>query len=305
MAIPKYKELFKTVLESLADGQERNGHIIVKSCIKSLNLSEEEQRQTIPSGQPVIVNRLTWARTYLFKAGLIERPARATYRITDAGRIALEQETIDVNYLKNFDSFKQFKCPENNATCICEVQEEESVSSDTPQERIDEAINELNKALADELMVEVMKINCYDFEKLVIKLLIAMGYGSALDNKNAVTVKSGDEGIDGILTSDKLGFDAIYIQAKQWKIDSKVSRPDIQQFVGAMAGKNATKGLFITTADFTNEAVEYTKKNLPGKVILINGDKLAKLMIEFNVGVSTVRTYQIKKLDTDFFADFE
>ena len=162
----------------------------------------------------------------------------------------------------------------------------------------------LNSALADELMDEIMKIDPFAFEKLVVRLLIAMGYGSAFDNQNAVTKKSHDGGIDGILTADKFGFDSIYIQAKQWKADNVVSSPEIQKFVGAMMGHGASKGLFITTSRFSNEAKDFAQKNLQSKIVLVDGERLGKLMIEYDVGVSTVETYRIKKVDTDFFADF-
>ncbi len=154
-------------------------------------------------------------------------------------------------------------------------------------------------------MDEILKISPYAFEKLIIRLLVAMGYGSMLNNQNAVTKQSGDEGIDGVLTADKFGFDSIYIQAKQWKIGSVVGRPDVQKFGGAMMGQGASKGLFITTARFTNEALDYAKKNLASKIVLVDGAALAKLMIEYDIGVTTVETYRVKQVDTDFFADFD
>ncbi|MBO7395071.1 MAG: restriction endonuclease, partial [Ruminococcus sp.] len=205
-----------------------------------------------------------------------------------------------LEYLKQFDSFIEF-CGQssheksNDSLTIAS-------ENDSPQERIESALKELNDELIDELMNEIMKISPYDFERLVVKLLISMGYGTMEGNKDAVTPKSGDAGIDGIVRADKFGFDSIYIQAKQWKQDILVSRPEIQKFIGALATtQGATKGIFITTSDFTKSAVEVITKQTQNKIILVNGKQLAKLMIEYNLGVSTVATYQVKRIDSDFF----
>lgn len=307
MSIPKYNELFRTVLECLEDGNEHSVKEITNYCSDAFHLTENERIQTLSSGTFVMANRVGWANAYLKKAGLIENTIRGILRITASGKSALNEKTIDINYLSQFDSFKKFKCPENKINKKEPEGNElsnEGCSALSPQEQLDEAISNMNTTLADELMDEIMKINYYDFEKLVIKLLIAMGYGFMKQNQNAVTKKSGDEGIDGILTADKFGFDSIYIQAKQWKEGSVVGRPEIQKFVGAMAGQGATKGLFITTAKFTKEAQDYAQKNLNSKIVLVDGEILTKLMIEFNIGVSTVQTYHVKKVDTDFFTDF-
>jgi restriction system protein len=173
----------------------------------------------------------------------------------------------------------------------------------SPQERIESALNELNEELAGDLMTEIMKMTPYEFERLVVKLLIKMGYGKPEENKDAVTAKSGDEGIDGIVSSDKFGFDSIYIQAKQWKNDSTVGRPEIQKFLGALAGQGATKGIFITTAKFSKEAEAFAAKQLHSKIVLVDGERLTKLMIEFDLGVSTVHAYLVKRIDSDFFSD--
>lgn len=170
---------------------------------------------------------------------------------------------------------------------------------------LDTAVKKLNASLADDLLDEIMKINPYSFEKLVVDLLFKMGYGKPKDNPDAVTQKSGDEGIDGIVSADKFGFDSIYIQAKQWKTDSTVSRPEIQKFLGALAGQGATKGIFITTAQFSKEAKAFANKQLHSKIILVDGQELAELMIEYNLGVSTNRVYEVKRIDTDYFNEYE
>lgn len=310
MAVPKYNEFFPSFLLSLKDGQSRSIKEIMAYCAKSFNLTDEDIKLTLPSGKRTyLYDRVGWAKTYLNKAGLVMTAGRGQYRLTDEGlRVAnSEAESVTLEYLSKYDSFNEFfqrKITEKSETT--ETKPEKSVENTlSPQEQIDNAISEMNKVLADELMEEVMKISPFDFEKLIIKLLVAMGYGSMLNNQDAVTKKTGDEGIDGVLTADKFGFDSIYIQAKQWKAGSAVGRPEIQKFGGAMMGQGANKGLFITTAKFTAEAAEYARKNLASKIVLVDGEALARLMIEYDIGVSTVETYRIKKVDTDFFTDFD
>ena len=296
-----------TILSALKDGKEHRFKDLITFCCDSFNLTEEERKETLSCGQAIISNRVGWAKTYLKKAGLIESPSKGVFQITTAGQQALDAKVdVDLRYLMKFESFKSFFRQENTnskkALAENPIQENSSLS---PQEQIENAIKTMNNTLADELMEEVMKISCYDFEKLIVKLLIAMGYGSMLNNQSFVTAKSHDEGIDGILTADTFGFDSIYIQAKQWKRDSVVGRPEIQKFGGAMMGQGANKGVFITTTSFSKDAQEYAKKNLASKIVLVDGVSLAKLMIQFDIGVSTVETYRIKKVDTDFFADLE
>ncbi|MBR0233023.1 MAG: restriction endonuclease, partial [Synergistaceae bacterium] len=171
----------------------------------------------------------------------------------------------------------------------------------TPQELIENAISELKSVLIDKLLTEINNMNPYDFERLVVDLLLKMGYGSPEQNQDAVTKKSGDEGLDGIVKADRFGFDAVYTQAKKWKEDSFVGRPEIQKFLGAVAGQGATKGLYITTGQFTKEAKDFAARQLNHKIILIDGKQLAELMIEYDLGVTTVKTYPIKRIDSDYF----
>lgn len=235
------------------------------------------------------------------KAGLIESPQRAHFKLTELGEKAFKQgvECVTLEYLNQFKSFKDFQ---GHALHGDENEQQVSSNSESPQERIESALKELNDELVEDLMSEIMKISPYDFERLVVKLLIAMGYGTMEENKDAVTPKSGDEGIDGIVSADKFGFDCIYIQAKQWKKDNLVSRPEIQKFIGALATtQGATKGIFITTSDFTKGASEIVSKQTQNKIVLVNGKQLAKLMIEYNLGVSTLAAYRVKRIDSDFF----
>ena len=308
MSIPKYDEMFKEFLQFLADEKEHSFNEVIAYCGDCFGLTPEERKATTSSGGNLFAGRVGWTRTYLKKAGLIISPVRGYFKITDEGKKALKAPVIDIEYLKRFDSFRDFVCPENGNSSNCKGKAKsnkpDTLQSLSPQERIDNAISEINSALADELMEEVLKISPYDFEKLIIKLLIAMGYGSELDNQNATTPKSGDEGIDGILTADKFGFDSIYVQAKRYK-DSTIGRPVIQAFAGALMGKGASKGLFITTSQFSKEAIDFANKNLQSKIVLVDRETLAKLMIEYDIGVSTVDTIKIKKVDSDFFTDFD
>lgn len=305
MAIPKYCELYWPILNGMVDGAVYDSRMMTTVCIKYFKISEDEQKKTLNNGRTIIWDRVLWAFTYLKKAGLIEPISRGKYVITDEGKKLLNKKiTINNAYLAaHYPKFAEFVG--GSAKPSDPISDPIVISEVSPQEQISNAMEEMNRTLAAELMEEVMKISPYDFEKLIVRLLISMGYGSMLNNQNAVTKKSGDEGIDGVLTADKFGFDSIYIQAKQWKADSVVSRPEIQKFGGAMMGQGAQKGLFITTASFSNEAREFAKKNLSSKIVLVDGNDLANLMIEYDIGVSTVETYRIKKVDSDFFTDFE
>lgn len=232
------------------------------------------------------------------KAGLIETPSRGRYKITKEGLKAISsREKIDLKFLERYDKFKKFrKNAENSAVDIVDNEINES-----PMEILDSAFQKVNDSLASQLMDEIINLSSFDFEKLVVKLLIKMGYGNGIDNAGFVTKASNDDGIDGIIKEDQLGFSSIYIQAKKWNVDQTVGRPEIQKFVGALSGQQAQKGLFITTAKFSSGAVKYADNLLGRKIVLIDGDVLTKLMIKHNVGVSVEQVYEVKKVDSDFF----
>ena len=306
MAVPKFNEFIPFIIKFLSDNQTKTLKEIIEYCKLELNLNESECSEKLPSGKTKLYDRVGWANTYLKKAGLIESPKRGTVRLTAAGREACKNNLSDITleYLNNFDSFKKFKNnirDKNKAEQNFEVSQ---IKNESPQEQIELALQELNDELISELMVEVSKISPYEFEKLVVRLLIKMGYGDMEENKDAVTKKSDDEGIDGIVSADKFGFDSIYIQAKQWKSDNSVGRPEIQRFLGALAGQGASKGIFITTSQFSKGAVEFASKQLHSKIVLVDGRQLAKLMIEYNLGVSTIATYEVKRIDSDFFDEY-
>lgn len=303
MPVPKYYEFMPSIIRCLADGDMHTLKQLVEFCSDEMSLSDTDKAETLSSGENTLHNRVSWAKTYLKKAGLIQSPRRACFSLTDEGRKAFDKgaDCVTLKYLEQFDAFVAFKG--KSASNNDNTEDTSVIETKSPQEQIEDALNELNEELASDLMTEIMKISPYEFERLVVKLLIKMGYGKPEENKDAVTVKSGDEGIDGVVSSDKFGFDSICIQAKQWKTDNTVGRPEIQKFLGALAGQGASKGIFITTAKFSKEAEAYAAKQLHSKIILVDGERLTKLMIEYDLGVSTVHAYLIKRIDSDFFSD--
>lgn len=265
-------------------------------------LSENELKALLPSGkQRIFDNRIGWCRTYLKKAELVVSPENGKFIITDKGRWLFDKsDVINDHTLMQFESFAKFK--KGDSSDRIDVNNSSNANEDeTPQETLDRVYNELTNALANELLAEIKKMDPYKFESLVIELLIKMGYGK-MQYGSYTTKKSGDEGIDGIVTVDKLGFDSIYIQAKRYN-ENPIGRPEIQKFVGALAGQGAQKGLFITTSKFTKEAEQFVAKNLNYKIVLIDGTRLAELMIDYELGVTTEYSYKIKKIDTEFFVE--
>jgi restriction system protein len=268
-----------------------------------MQISESDLKIMLPSGKQTICdNRIGWARTHLKKAGLIQSITRSEIEITPEGENVLKEdpEVIDDKFLSRYQSYRVFTnqtIEDDNPSSV------ESDTEDTPQEVLEKSYDKIISRLADDILIEITKQTPSFFENMIISLLKKMGYGGSLANSGTVTKQSSDEGIDGIIREDKLGFDTIYIQAKKWDIEQVVSRPEIQKFVGALAGQGATKGLFVTTAKFSKDARNYADKQHTTKIVLVDGAQLAKLMIEHNFGVSVVENYEIKKLDSDFFVD--
>ena len=305
MAIPKYHEFMKPILFLLGDDMVHKRSDMYEKFALQFNLTEEEMEEWLPSGkQQVYKNRIGWALTYLKKANLIESPTRATFIITDSGKSVLKEnpEVVDQEYLMKFDSFKGFKKNIDNPDDD-DKQIVVTPSGETPQDMLDRAYKAITSTLTDDVLNEVMNQSPDFFEKLVVDLLVTMGYGGSKIENSQVLGKTGDEGIDGVIKEDKLGFDKIYIQAKRWDVDRTVGRPEIQKFVGALTGQGAIKGAFITTAGFSKDAKEYVRKQHACKIVLIDGQTLAALMIEHNLGVSVESTYLIKKIDFDYFND--
>ena len=294
MALPKYNELYQPVLSILSDGKVWPIRKVWEKAGELLRISPEEMAMTLPSGgMGVFVNRIGWARTYLKKAGLIDAPKRGFVQITEEGRKALEEGVeITNSYLMRYPSFAEFQ----NRTVPQDKPEEVQEVSETPQETLDRVYKTINSELAEELLSEIMRQSPGFFETLVVDLMKAMGYGDGF-----VTKASGDDGIDGIIHEDKLGFNLIYIQAKRWNPSVSIGKPEIQKFAGAMMGPpKIEKGLFITTARFSQGARAYGEAQ---HIILVDGQKLTELMIEYGLGVTTQKTYLIKRVDSDYFAE--
>ena len=303
MSVPKYDELMKPLLVAVSDGETYKMKDVTALLAEQLNLSSADLAEMLPSGrQTVFKNRVAWAKTYLKKAGLLDSPARATIVITNAGKqvVADNPEKIDSKYLEQFPSFVDFASASEPLDDSNPAPAAPKPSDMTPDDQLEDAYKEINDSLASDLLTEVLKIPPYTFEKFVVDLLLKMGYGKA-DFGSHATVASGDDGIDGIIMEDKLGFSLIYMQAKEWAVDKVVGQPDIQSFVGAIAGKKGD-GLFVTTARFSQKAKDYAHTH---HIILIDGDRLANLMIEYNFCVSTRKTFEIKAVDTDALAEYQ
>ncbi len=301
MAVPKFFEFFKGFLLAVKDGELHTAKEVRQILALDMQLSEEDRAEMLPSGkQSTFDNRVAWARTYLDKAGLIETPSRGKYRITDNGRKALASgEEINLKYLEKSEKFRGFRRTITpNALSLVDEEKDES-----PMEVLDAAYQQVTATLSGQLMDEVMKLSATEFEKLVVSLLLHMGYGNGITEAGMVTQPSNDGGIDGIIKEDQLGFSSIYIQAKQWATDQTVGKPEIQKFVGALQGQQAQKGLFITNAKFSGGALQYANNLLGTKVVLVDGLTLTRLMIKHNVGVSIEHIYEVKKVDSDFFSE--
>jgi len=296
MSLPKYYELYVPFLTAIKDGKVHTMKEVKSRAADFLELSEDERSERLPSGnQSIYDNRIGWARTYLKKAGLIEAPQRAHFVITAEGKRLLESgiPITDDLLAEKYPSFAEFKGKKpagSNGTTVTQD------TAETPQETLERVFKVINEQLADDLLTEIMNQTAAFFEALVVDLMSAMSYGDGF-----VTKVSRDGGIDGIIHEDKLGFNLIYIQAKRWEPNTTVGKPEIQKFAGAMMGPpKIEKGLFITTAKFSQGAREFAEAQ---HIILVDGQKLTELMIEYGLGVSTLKTYCSKRIDSDYFSD--
>ena len=302
MPIPDFQSIMLPLLKYLADQQEHSLRDVIDSLTINFELCEAEKQKLLPSGkQAIFDNRVGWARTYLKKAVLLESTKRGFFQITVRGSEVLKQnlQLIDIKYLNQFPEFIAFKNKTSLEITPGIIDNGIEVKQKTPQEYLEAAYLEIKQGVAEEIINRIKACSPGFFERLVVKLLVKMGYGGSIKDAGTVT-RSKDGGIDGIIKEDKLGLDVIYIQAKRW--EGTVGRPEIQKFVGALHGFQSKKGVFITTSSFSNEAVDYVSK-ITNKIVLINGDRLAQLMLEYSVGVSTVEVYEVKKIDEDFFID--
>lgn len=302
MAIPKYNELYRLVLLSLQDGGTHSMKEVRDFIISTLRLTEQDLAETLPSNpkSSVFSGRVGWAKTYLLKARMIDSPQRGHIFITPSGKALLESgisitNTVLAQKCPEFLDFYRRKNSGSDSITLApdEVQAE---APETPQETFDRVYAIINEQLADDLLAEVLNQTPAFFEQLVVDLMKAMNYGEGF-----VTKYSGDDGIDGIIHEDQLGFNLIYIQAKRWKPDVTIGKPELQKFAGAMMGPpRVEKGLFITTAKFSPKARDFANAQ---HIILVDGKRLTELMIEYGVGVSTQKAYLIKRVDSDYFSD--
>ena len=303
MPIPDFQSIMLPLLKYLGDEKEHQLQETIDAMARQFRLTAEERREVLPSGrQPIIDNRVGWARTYMKKAGLIETIRRSYFKITERGLQVLREDPKEINirYLKRFAEFIEFQTIKREKQ---ELKEEDGIETKellTPEERIESAYQRLRENLATELVQQVKNCSPSFFEKLVLDLLISMGYGGTRKDAGEAIGRSGDEGIDGIIKEDRLGLDVVYVQAKRW--ENPVSRPEIQKFAGALMGRKAKKGVFITTSAFTKDAKEYAEK-IESKIVLIDGETLAQLMIDHDIGVSSVASYTLKKMDIDYFSE--
>lgn len=302
--IPDYQTCMLPLLTSLKDGKEHSSKELIAKLIIDFNLTEEEINEQIPSQrQPTINNRIHWANTYMRKAGLIDSVSRGIYRITEEGLRVLNANPtrIDVKFLSKYPDFVEFQKGTSKVISTRNEKTQELEITQTPEEALETIYSQLSSALAHDLLEKVLSQTPNFFENLVVELLVKMGYGGSIEDAGKAIGKSGDEGIDGVIKEDKLGLDVIYVQAKRWQPGNTVGRPELQAFVGALAGQGGKKGVFITTSSFTREAEAYNPQNV--KIVRIDGKKLAQLMIDYNIGVSTRAMYEIKRIDLDYFEE--
>ncbi len=301
MAVPDYQSLMLPLLKIAIDGQEHGISEVFDTIALQLRLTDHDRKELLPSGnQPRFENRVRWAALYLRKAGLLERPGRGKFRITERGLEVLKDSpsNIDVNYLMRFPEFVEFRFPSQEV----EKQKEIKKVGETPEEILEASYQDLRRALADELIERVKSCSPRFFERVVVSLLVAMGYGGSRQDAGEAIGKTGDGGIDGIINEDKLGLDVVYVQAKRW--EGAVGRPDVQKFAGSLEGQRARKGVLITTSQFSPKAKDYVGR-IEKKIVLIDGEKLAQLMIDYGIGVTEVASFTMKKIDLDYFGDEE
>ena len=299
MAIPDYQSIMLPLLRFATDGNEHSLREAIEGLSEQFGLTDAEKNELLPSGQqPRFNNRVAWARSYMSKAALLESTRRGHFRITQRGQEVLSKSPSEINvkFLEKFPEFVEFRAKHREPAEATESTE----TLQTPGELLETAYQKLREDLSAELLKTVTECSPSFFERLVIDVLVKMCYGGSRKEAGKAIGRSGDEGIDGIINEDRLGLDVIYIQAKRWQ--ATIGRPEIQKFAGALQGHRAKKGIFITTSDFSREAEDYVAK-IDSKIVLIDGEQLAQLMIDHNVGVTSVTSYETKKIDSDYFIE--
>lgn len=302
MAVPDFQSFFKPLLDIAADGREHSIQEAREIIAEKMNLSEEDLRELLPSGtQTTFDNRVAWAKSYFTQAKVLESPRRSYFKITDRGRELHSKghQRIDIKILNQYPEFVEFHTA-GRVKPVRGSNKDHDTGDETPEEVLQKAYQSIRNDLAAELLEKIKENSPKFFERLVVDFMLALGYGGSLADAGKSIGQSGDEGIDGIIKEDRLGLDLIYLQAKRW--DGSVGRPEIQKFVGALQGKRAKKGVYITTGKFTDDALKYVE-SIDSKVILIEGITLANLMIDYGLGTTTTAKYEIKRVDSDYFAE--
>lgn len=303
MGIPDFQSIMLPLLKFTADQQEHSLREAIENLTSIFGLSEQERKELLPSGSHALFdNRVSWAKTHLQEAGLLESTRRSYFKITVQGLTTLSQNParIDIKFLEQFPGFKEFRAGTKKDKEVASIVEVSVNGQQTPEELLEYSYQRIRQDLAQEVLNKVKESSPSFFERLVVELLVRMGYGGSRKDAGEAVGKTNDGGIDGIIKEDRLGLDVIYIQAKRW--EGTVGSPEIHKFAGALQGQHATKGIFITTSAFSKEASNFASI-IANKIVLIDGQQLAQLMIDFDVGVAKVSSYEIKKLDFDYFTD--
>lgn len=304
MTVPDYQTLMRPVLEVLADGQERSNAQLREIVAARFKLTDTDLREMVPSGQkPLFNDRLSWATSYLTQAGAITRVKRGVYRGNPRGFQLLQQNPnrVDVNVLEQFPEFQAFRARSSGNKSTPKPLGVDGPDEATPEESLESAFHRLRSAIEAELLQQVKAASPAFFERLVVELLVAMGYGGTLKDAGQAIGRSGDGGIDGIIKEDRLGLEVIHVQAKRWD-DRTVGRPEVQSFAGSLDGVRAKKGIFITTSSFSGDAHKYVDR-IDKRIVLIDGDQLSSLMYDFGIGVTGTATYAVKRVDSDYFGE--
>ncbi len=309
MAVPPLHAFLHPLLEVLEDGQEHRVSDLYEAVANRMGLTAEDRTEVLPSGkQRRYANRIGWAKTYLAKAGMVDTPRRGYARISQRGQEALAStQAVDLEYLLQYPAFQTFRYSLNDAEDVTPGPADASrLTSDgavkTPHERLDDLVRSLNRELALEVLDQVRSKEAGFFEHLVVRLLVKMGYGGSMEDAGQAVGRSGDGGIDGIIKQDRLGLDNVYVQAKRYAAENSVGAGEVRNLAGALQMHKATKGVLITTSSFTKDAI--TTARQIGTIVLVDGEQLAQLMIEYDLGVATEAVYPVKKVDQDFFDEW-
>jgi restriction system protein len=298
--IPNYQDCMLPLLRAVADGESHTLRDLTRKLADDFGLTDSERQELVPSGQQTILsNRVSWAKTYLKKAGLIIQPARGQVRITPDGQAALAKNPARIgnDFLSQYPTFLPFF---SKVPAVSDSSSKTEDGGETPEEALESSYQALRASLADELLERLRSCSPRFFERLVVQLLVAMGYGGSLADAGQAVGRSGDGGIDGIIKEDKLGLDVVCVQAKRWQ--GTVGSQAVREFAGSMEGVRARKGVLITTSSFSKDAEEYVSR-IERKIVLIDGERLAELMIDHNIGVAVSRTFVVKRVDLDYFLD--